>query len=110
MDLLNAYARCVRIVRDQETHYEVDPDRLSEDASVALYNAVQQAQARLPEEPTVDNVLNAIQALVPSINAFFDDVLVMAPDTAIRHNRLGLVQQVASLPQDMFDLSKLEGF
>jgi glycyl-tRNA synthetase beta subunit len=58
----------------------------------------------------VDEVLKMIQALVPSINAFFDDVLVMASDPAVRNNRLGLVQQVAYLPQGMFDLAKLEGF
>ena len=117
IDLLNAYARCVRIVRDQETLYQVDPDRLVEEASVALYQAVQRQIERLGEaqktssqEPAVDDVLEAIQALVPSINAFFDDVLVMAPDPAVRSNRLGLVQRVASLTQGVFDPTRLEGF
>jgi glycyl-tRNA synthetase len=110
MDLLNAYSRCVRIVRDQETRYEVDPDQLVENASVGLYQALQQAQKALPEDPTVDDTLEAIQVLVPSINTFFDDVLVMASDATIRNNRLGLVQQVAFIPQGIFDLTKLEGF
>jgi len=109
-DLLNAYARCVRIVRDLETHYPVDPDRFTEDAARALYEALAQTKAALSENPTVDDVLTAIQALVPSINLFFDDVLVMAPDLDVRENRLGLVQQIASLPRGITDLTKLEGF
>jgi glycyl-tRNA synthetase len=116
MNLLNAYARCVRIERTQGTRdqrkgpAEVDPERFTEEASKALYQAVQQVEESLPEQPTVDDVLGAIQALVPTINAFFDDVLVMAPDPVLRENRLGLVHMVASLPKGMFDLSRLEGF
>jgi glycyl-tRNA synthetase beta subunit len=68
------------------------------------------AKASIPDPPTVNQVLGAIQALVPAINAFFDQVLVMDPDQAIRENHLGLVQEIASLTEDIADLSRLEGF
>jgi glycyl-tRNA synthetase len=110
MDVLNAYARCVRIVRDQQVRYATNPDHFTEEASARLYQVLQQTRDALPEDPTVDDILGAIQALVPAINAFFDDVLVMAPESTLRRNRLGLVQEVASLPESMFDLAKLEGF
>jgi glycyl-tRNA synthetase beta subunit len=115
MDLLNAYARCVRIVRDQETRHTVDPERFTEEASTALYEALGQVQSTIsehpPEEsPAVDEVLRAIQTLVPAINAFFDDVLVMAADPSLRHNRLGLVQDITSLTEGVADLAKMEGF
>jgi len=110
-DLLNAYARCVRIVRDQETRYEVDPERFVESASKVLYKAVQDAQASIPEEdPSIEDVLLAIQGIVPEINVFFDEVLVMDPDPEVRQNRLGLVQSVSALTHGAADLSKLEGF
>ncbi len=110
-DLLNAYARCVRIVRDQAARYEVDPDRFVEPASTVLYKAAQDARALIPDEDTpIDAVLEAILGIVPEINAFFDAVLVMDPDAEIRQNRLGLVQQVAALTDGAADLSKLEGF
>ena len=110
-DLLNAYARCVRIVRDQETRYEVDPERFVESASKVLYKAVQDAQASIPEEdPLIDDVLEAILGIVPEINVFFDEVLVMDPDPEVRQNRLGLVQSVSALIDGAADLSKLEGF
>jgi glycyl-tRNA synthetase len=37
-------------------------------------------------------------------------VLVMAEDSAVRSNRLGLLQRVAALSRGIADLSKLEGF
>ncbi|MBN1643016.1 MAG: glycine--tRNA ligase subunit beta [Anaerolineae bacterium] len=111
MDLLNAYARCVRIVRDQESRYPVEPAHLTEPASTALWQALQEAQEALPaDEPGVDDVLSAIRGLVPAINRFFNDVLVMDPDLAVRENRLGLVQSVAALTDGIVDLSRLEGF
>jgi glycyl-tRNA synthetase len=110
-DLLNAYARCVRIVRDQERRYEVDPQRFVEPASTILYKAVQDARASIPEqEATIDDVLGAILGIVAEINVFFDEVLVMDPDPEVRQNRLGLVQEVAALADGAADLSKLEGF
>ena len=48
--------------------------------------------------------------LIPSINAFFDKVLVIAEDEAIKQNRLALVGEIANLSTGIADLSKLEGF
>jgi glycyl-tRNA synthetase len=110
MELLNAYARCVRIVRDQSTSYPVDPGRFIEPAASSLYDALGNARALLQEPPTVDQVLTAIQSLIPAINTYFDEVLIMDQDTAVRENRLGLVQEVASLTQGVADFSRLEGF
>ena len=47
---------------------------------------------------------------IPSINAFFDKVLVMAEEEQVRQNRLALVGQIANLSTGIADLSKLEGF
>ena len=55
-------------------------------------------------------VLGAVAALMPAINGFFDAVLVMAEDPAVRANRLALVARVAGLPDAVADLSRMEGF
>jgi glycyl-tRNA synthetase len=110
-DILNAYARCVRIVRDQPEQYRVVPDRFVESATKVLYRALQKAQKQIPDqEATLDQVLAAVHAIVPAINTFFDEVLVMDQDPSIRKNRLGLIQAVASLTEGVVDLSQLEGF
>jgi glycyl-tRNA synthetase len=111
MDLLNAYARCVRIVRDQGTRYPVDPDRFTDPASTHLYQALKKARTTISERnPTINEVLEGIQTLVSDINTFFDKVLVMAQDQAVRENRLGLLQEIASLTKGVADFTKLEGF
>jgi len=48
--------------------------------------------------------------LVPAIQRFFNDVLVMAGDTTLRQARLALLQRIAALTHGIADLSKLEGF
>jgi glycyl-tRNA synthetase beta subunit len=58
----------------------------------------------------VDGLLNAVVALIPSIDTFFDKVLVMADEQPLRENRLGLLQQIAALADGVADLGKLEGF
>jgi glycyl-tRNA synthetase len=109
-DLLNAYSRCVRIVRDQEAEFAVDPDIFVEGESVALFQALQRARAALPTVADIDEVLAAVQALVPAITEFFDEVLVMVEDPALRANRLGMLQEIAALTRGAADLSRLEGF
>jgi len=54
--------------------------------------------------------LNAFLPMIPAINRFFDDVLVMAEDRSLRENRLGLLQRIAALAGGVADLSHLEGF
>jgi glycyl-tRNA synthetase beta subunit len=58
----------------------------------------------------VNDFLNAFVPMIPTVNDFFDKVLVMADDKAVRENRLGLLQRIAALAKGVADLSKLEGF
>jgi glycyl-tRNA synthetase len=105
---LAAYARCVRITRDQAQTYPVSPERLVEPAEKLLYGAYQAASATPPH--TVDEFGDSLLALIPAISKFFDDVLVMVEDQPLRQNRLGLLQGIAGLARGVADLSKLEGF
>ena len=86
----------------------IDEGKLVEPAERELHAAVQSSTGDRPL--SVDEFLNTVVALIPSINAFFDQVLVMADDEQVRQNRLALVGQIASLSSGIADLSKLEGF
>jgi glycyl-tRNA synthetase beta subunit len=44
------------------------------------------------------------------VTKFFEDVLVMAEDPAVRSNRLALLHRVVALADGIADFSKLEGF
>ncbi|HNB87120.1 MAG TPA: glycine--tRNA ligase subunit beta, partial [Anaerolineales bacterium] len=106
--ILDGFARCVRITRDQKETFKVSEKSLVEEAEKGLYEAVN----RLPPVVAgdVDSFLNNVSALIPAITAFFDKVLVMVEDKAVKENRLGLLQKIAGLSNGIADLSKLEGF
>ena len=108
--ILPAYARCVRITRDQESIFKVDPNLLSEPEEKELHQAVEGALADLPASSHPDDFLNAFLPLIPKINTFFDEVLVMDEDQRKQQNRLGLLQKIARMARGRANLSKLEGF
>jgi glycyl-tRNA synthetase len=106
--ILPGYARCVRITRDQKEKFQLDGKALAEPAEKELFAAFQRQKA-IPGGD-VDAFLMAVVDLLPAINTFFDKVLVMAEDRAVRENRLALLQGIAALAEGVADLSKLEGF
>ena len=56
-------------------------------------------------------VIEAIkEILVDPINQFFEGVLVMAEDEAVRQNRLALLQDIRDLTRGYADFSQLQGF
>ncbi len=111
-EILPGYARCVRIIRSAQTEdrgpWTVDSGKLVEEAERGLYAAIQSSVVDRPA--SVDEFLNIVLKLIPAINKFFDEVLVMAEEEDIRKNRLALVGQIAGLADGIADLSKLEGF
>jgi glycyl-tRNA synthetase len=108
--ILPAYARCVRITRDLKELFPVDPGVLKEPAENELFSSLQEAEAHTRRPGSVDDFLSVFTPLIPAINQFFDNVLVMAEDDRLRKNRLGLLQRIAALADGVVDLSKLEGF
>jgi glycyl-tRNA synthetase beta subunit len=58
----------------------------------------------------VDEFFSALLPMIPAISRFFENVLVMADDPAVRARRLGLLQRIAALARGVADFSKLVGF
>jgi len=110
MDILNSYARCVRIVREFEETFPLDPSLFVEPATEELYRAYRRATEHITPESSVDELLEELRSMIPTITRFFDDVLVMCNDRSLRENRLALLQHIAKLPRGIVDLSKVEGF
>lgn len=107
-DLLDSYARCVRIIRHLETRHNLRPELLTHAAEVGLYRAYQEAKSIA--DGTISTFVSSLRQMVPAISTFFDDVLVMDEDEDLRHNRFALLQHVTSLATGIADLSWLEGF
>ena len=108
--ILDGFARCVRITRNEATTYEVKPEHFAEQEESALWQAYQSAAARMTASGNVDEFLSAFEPMLPAITSFFDKVLVMAEDPAVRQNRLGLLQAISAMQRGRADLSALSGF
>ncbi len=108
--ILPAFARCVRITRDQKETFAVDESLLSEPSEMELFQSILKAEKEQPARGSVDALLRLFEGMIPAVNRFFDEVLVMAEDRAVRNNRLGLLQRLAALATGTVDFSTLEGF
>jgi glycyl-tRNA synthetase len=108
--ILPTYSRCVRITRDLETVFEITPTVLKEDSERELYAGLVSVSNFERRPGSMADFFHVFMPLMPVINHFFDDVLVMAEDQALRENRLGMLQRIALLAQDVADFSLLEGF
>ena len=108
--LLDAYARCVRITRDQESRIGYQELAETEPAEKKLLQALEKAEAADRAPGSVDDFLAAFEPMIPAIDRFFDEVLVMAEDETVRRNRLALLQRIAALADGVVDMSQLEGF
>jgi len=108
-NILDSFARCVRITRDKP-RYALQPEQLTPAEAQQLYAAAQQAHAALDAHANVDAFLSAFAAIVPHITTFFDNVLVMDENATVRENRLALLQYIADLARGRADLSQLSGF
>jgi len=114
-NILDSYARCVRITRNQETQFALKPNAFREDAEKSLLKAYETASTALGKTPDVESMLDAFVPLVPHITRFFGSqeeggVLVMDENQTVRENRLALLQHIVALADGVADFSKLEGF
>jgi glycyl-tRNA synthetase len=110
MNLLNAYSRCVRIVRDFEIEFELQPDQFVEPSTRRLYQAYLACRGQVGPQSSIDQLFTAFRSMIEPITAFFDDVLVMTEDKVLRENRLALLQRIAALTEGIVDLTRVEGF
>lgn len=108
--ILPAYSRCVRITRGESENHDLDPESLSVGPEKALYESLIEAEGKTGQRRSVDAFLEAFLPMIPAVNAFFDAVLVMDEDIAVRNNRLALLQRIAALADGSADMSRLEGF
>jgi glycyl-tRNA synthetase len=110
IDVLTAYARCKRIVKNLENTLPLSPSHYTEPATKELYAAWQEAAKQLQADRSVTHLVSVLRDLQDPVNRFFDDILVMAKEPKVRDARLALVQRVAQLPCGLADLSALPGF
>ena len=111
--LAAANKRITNILRKNETAVgAIQPALLQEAAERTLHDAVEQVR------PTVEaalargdfkSALLELAQLRDAVDSFFNDVMVMAEDPALRANRIALLSSLHALMNRVADLSKLAG-
>lgn len=96
--------------QDGEVARTVDAGVLQEAEEKALHAAVEKVSggiAPLVDQRDYAGVLSALATLREPVDAFFDKVMVMADDVALRNNRLALLATLRGLFLQVADISEL---
>ena len=107
-DLATAYARAAHL-SDPSLGSDVD-DALLGDAERSLLSACEQGSVAVDDALARDDYAGALSALAElraPIDRFFDDVLVMDEDTAVRENRLRLLNRFVEVFVGVADIGAL---
>ncbi|MDR6225035.1 glycine--tRNA ligase subunit beta [Desmospora profundinema] len=98
--VVEGFSRAANLAKKDTDGAPVDRERFESQAEHDLWNAVQETRESFETALTArdtDRMLDALSALAPSIHAFFEEVLVMADDEAVRRNRLALLREIDAL-------------
>ncbi len=109
-----AAERTANICRGPKDEQEltIDPEALVDDDAIALYEAFVTARDVVDEalagaDPDYEGAWNALAGLCPTIDRFFDEVMVMAEDKALRQNRLALLAEIDDLFLRLLDVQEI---
>ncbi len=110
--LVTAISRADRISKGIEAS-KIEPSLFAHEAERQLYGVYLDCQREVERLLQGDDphrffkVLELLSELRYPVDSFFDGVMVMAEDEALRQNRLSLLRKVADLSLTVADLSKL---
>ncbi|MEH6455357.1 MAG: glycine--tRNA ligase subunit beta [Cocleimonas sp.] len=110
--LAAANKRISNILKKVQTEIpsQINESLLNEDAEKALHEAIIAQQAKV--QPLYENgdysaALASLAVLREDVDNFFDNIMVMDDDEALKNNRLALLSQLRGLFLEVADLSRL---
>jgi glycyl-tRNA synthetase beta chain len=89
---------------------KVDPGLLAEPAEKALADVVEKVRPEVAARFAVNDYAGSLRILAQArqpVDAFFNDVMVMAEDPRLRGNRVALLRQLHGLMNQVADISRL---
>ena len=90
----------------------IHADRFQENVEHRLYEILQQIKPQVEagmQKQDYTATLTLLASARLAVDEFFNQVMVMAEDPAIRENRLALLKQLGSLMNQVADISRLAG-
>ncbi len=112
--LAGTFKRVANIVEKQAkdvTRAPVDPSKLVDDAEKALAAEVTRVAGAVTAAVARDDYAQAMASVVPLkpfVDTFFDQVMVMADDQALKQNRVRLLMEIGALFGIIADFSRLQ--
>jgi len=104
-----AFKRVMNILKDFEGGF-IDPSIFDSSAENNLYQAfidISEAANRHIDEGKYSDALSKMASLRKPVDAFFDEVMVMAEDKKIKFNRLSLLEEISKLFHRIADFSRI---
>ena len=110
--LATAFKRVENILKKAQTATiaQIDETLFERPAETDLYSACQSVSAKvddLMDQGDLDSALGIIATLRKPVDIFFDDVMVMAQDQAVRDNRLALLAAISAIFGQIADFSQI---
>jgi glycyl-tRNA synthetase beta chain len=108
---LQALSRAGNLAKQaKDTSGEIDARLFKTEEEKNLYKAYSDARGKVGQYAAAKNyiaALNELLTLTNPIDSFFDSVMVMVDDMAVRENRLKLLKNITHLASEIADLNKL---
>lgn len=107
--LTSSFKRIRNIIKDN-ADTSVDAALLIEDAERTLYTIYTEVRMEMAALLATGKYVEGLQAMLKMkqpVDGFFDDVMVMADDVAVRRNRLNLLTAIGELIMQIADISKI---
>lgn len=108
--LAASFKRIRNIIKDNSA-IEVQADLFEEDAEAQLHAVYLEIVSEIEALIVKKEYLKALTVMLKMkepVDAFFDNVMVMAEDEAVRQNRLNLLTALAQLVMQIGDISKMQ--
>jgi len=110
LSILDSAKRIANITAGQEAAANVDPSKLESDVERRLADLVAHVGEQIEEsiaEREYKRALETFAAMAPELETFFDEVMVMVDDEAVRRNRMALLRTVGNAVMKIADVTKI---
>jgi glycyl-tRNA synthetase beta chain len=104
-----AFKRVVNILKGSQ-EFTLNPDLFDTEGERNLFNAYEERGEEIEKllaKKDYEHALEKLSLLKVPVDAFFDDVMVMVEDEAIRNNRLALLQSIGKMLYKICDFLKI---
>jgi glycyl-tRNA synthetase beta chain len=105
-----AFKRAMNILKGSPPKREINPSLFAESAEQSLYQSFLKAKEKIGlhlDKRDYPSALLEMTQMKKPIDDFFDGVMVMVEDEAVRNNRLALLDEIGKLFLRIADFSKL---